>query len=669
VRSTPSLSVRATLVVAAILPVAVFTLGTTAVLYSVARAQLERGVREKLDSVAAMLAESTRPAIESGSATAMRDGVLAALADRDVVHISVYGRDGRLLADEGDAGIPALAPDERSAEAEPLFRALSSRLKELRVAIRAPSPSSGVRMAAHGEVPGGASVGLLRVVVSADRSLAEYRQLLFSSSAVLACALGVGIALAALLWRNLLSVIALLGETVRRVGAGDLGAQVPELGPGELGALGRAFNDMTRQLSRVHGELEAHRATLEQKVAERTIELEAARNEAQRANQSKSAFLANMSHEIRTPMTAILGYADLLLDEEMKLGDEARRLLEIVRRNGGHLLDVLNDILDLSKIEAGRIEIERIPTSLVHIVSELASLMRVRADEKGIALEVAFETPIPSEVLSDPTRIRQAVMNLLGNAIKFTERGSVRIALRWEPEHESASVVVRDTGIGIAPEKRATLFRAFEQADSSITRRFGGTGLGLAITKRIAHLLGGECSVDSEPGRGSTFTLTLRAPPTRDSRMLTTFGEAELRRDVGRPSATAEKIRARILLAEDGPDNQRLISMMLRKAGAEVSLVENGEMAIDRAASGHFDLVLMDMAMPVMDGYTAARELRRRGVDVPIVALTAHALAGEREKCLEAGCNAYLTKPIDRAALLASIRVLLDARAKPAAEA
>jgi signal transduction histidine kinase len=439
VRSTPSLSVRATLVVAAILPVALFTLGTAAVLYSVARTQLERGMQERLDTIAALLVESTRSGVADGSRAEVREGVLSALADRDVVHISVYDRTGELLVSEGDPAIAPLERAERRIDRPEEFRALGTRLDELRVSI----PPLG---------SGSEPVGLLRIVLSTERSLAQYRQLLLSSSAVLAGALVVGIGLAALLWRSLLRAIALLGDTVRRVGAGDLGAQVPDLGPGELRALGTAFNDMTRQLSRVHGELETHRATLEQKVAERTIELEAARNEAQRANQSKSAFLANMSHEIRTPMTAILGYADLLLDEEMQLGDEPRRLLEIVRRNGGHLLDVLNDILDLSKIESGRIEVERIPTALVHIVSEIASLMRVRADEKGIALEVAFDGPIPSEVLSDPTRIRQAVVNLVGNAIKFTERGSVRVSLRYEPEHQRASLEVRDTGIGIAAE-------------------------------------------------------------------------------------------------------------------------------------------------------------------------------------------------------------------------
>jgi len=255
-------------------------------------------------------------------------------------------------------------------------------------------------------------------------------------------------------------------------------------------------------------------------------------------------------------------------------------------------------------------------------------------------------------------------VNLLGNAIKFTERGFVRLRAFYDAPSETARISVQDTGIGIPPDKRESLFRAFEQADSSITRRFGGTGLGLAITKRIAVLLGGDCTVESEAGAGSVFTLTLRAKPAPGSRTLQVIGEAELHGDTRRPSGASEPIQARILLAEDGPDNQRLISMMLRKAGAEVCVVENGQMAIERTEIETFDLVLMDMAMPVMDGYTAARTLRARGNRVPIVALTAHALAGEREKCLAAGCNAYLTKPIDRYDLLASIRALLDARAK-----
>ena len=654
-RSTPRLSVRATLVVAAILPVALFMLGTAAVLYKVARTQLERGVHAKLDTIAAFLTQSARAGLQSESPAAVRESVLSALADRDVVHVSVYDRKGDLLASEGDPSIAPLFPEERlNFPDDRRQRSLAKGLQELLVPVHYPGPQTATVR----------PDGLIRIVISTSRSMAEYRELLASSSVVLAAALVVGIGLAVALWQKLLRGIHLLGATVKRVGAGDLGAQVPELGVGELGELGRSFNEMTRQLSRVHGELETHRATLEQKVAERTIELEAARNEAQRANQSKSAFLANMSHEIRTPMTAILGYADLLLDEEMQLGEEARRLLEIVRRNGGHLLDVLNDILDLSKIEANRVEVELIPMSLVHIVSEIASLMRVRADEKGIALEVSFDSPMPSQVLSDPTRVRQAVVNLLGNAIKFTERGFVRLRASWDPATELARIAVQDTGIGIPPDKRESLFRAFEQADSSITRRFGGTGLGLAITKRIAVLLGGDCTVESEAGAGSVFTLTVRAKPAPGSRTLQVIGEAELHGESRRPAGASEPIHARILLAEDGPDNQRLISMMLRKAGAEVCVVENGQMAIERTEIETFDLVLMDMAMPVMDGYTAARTLRARGNRVPIVALTAHALAGEREKCLAAGCNAYLTKPIDRYDLLASIRALLDARAK-----
>jgi signal transduction histidine kinase/ActR/RegA family two-component response regulator len=658
------------LVTAAVVPLVLFTLGAAAVVYSVARTQLQRSEHAKLDTVAAFLTQSVTSGLLTDTSLSLRDAAIAALADPDVVHISVYDRNGRVLVSEGDPSLEPLYPEERRPENfERFYRPLSLRRHELRLAVRSPTPQRRDTLPRTGRAAPdpallGPAEGMIRVVISTDRITAEYRQLLVSSTLVLAFALALGIGLAAALSRNLIHAIESLGVTMRRVGSGDLGAQVPPLGLGEIGELGRAFNDMTRQLGRVHGELEAHRATLEQKVAERTLELEAARNDSERANRAKSEFLANMSHEIRTPMTAILGYADLLLDEEMQLGEEARRLLEIVRRNGGHLLDVLNDVLDLSKIEAGRLEVERIRTSLVHIVSEIISLMRVRADEKGIALEVAFETPIPSEVLCDPTRIRQALVNLVGNAIKFTERGWVRVRVTYEPEHQRASIEVRDSGIGISRDKLANLFRPFEQADSSITRRFGGSGLGLAITKRIANLLGGDCTVSSEAGQGSAFRVTMHATPAPDARMLQVADDDELFQETRHPNRVEPPLAARILLAEDGPDNQRLISMMLRKAGAEVVVVENGQMAVERAQSEPFDLILMDMAMPHMDGYTAARTLREQGNELPIVALTAHALAGEREKCIEAGCNAYLTKPIDRANLLASIRSLLDESAK-----
>ena len=419
---------------------------------------------------------------------------------------------------------------------------------------------------------------------------------------------------------------------------------------------------MERNLWNAQEKIRGYQKDLEHKVELRTAELNAARLEAEGASRAKSHFLANMSHEIRTPMTAVLGYTDLLLDREHSLPPEAKERLQVVRRNGTHLLEILNDILDISKIEAGRFELERLSLDPVELVSEVASLLYVRAEEKGLELIIRYRTPIPTRVVSDPTRIRQALVNLVGNAIKFTPEGRVEIAVAYDPDPERLTFEISDTGIGIPAEKLRMLFLAFEQADSSTSRRFGGTGLGLAITKRLALMLGGDCEVTSEPERGSCFRFTCHAPmaegatPTRPPERSQAGRRLEDRAPTGAP------LGVRILLAEDGIDNQRLISILLRRAGAEVEVVENGELALERVQSEEFDLVLMDMAMPTMDGYEATRRIRALGLEVPVVALTAHAMRGERERCLAIGCTEYLTKPVNRDELIATIRSVLGKR-------
>ncbi len=377
---------------------------------------------------------------------------------------------------------------------------------------------------------------------------------------------------------------------------------------------------------------------------------------AEAASRAKSEFLANMSHEIRTPLTAILGFSDVLLGNVKDA--ENLSSANTIKRNGKHLLGLINDILDLSKIEAGKLRIEHITCSPGKVVADVASLMRVPARAKGLPLEVEYVGKIPETILCDPIRLRQILINMLGNAIKFTETGNVRLVVRLvqdtgKPPYLRFDVI--DTGIGMTQEQASKLFQPFTQADSSTARKFGGTGLGLTISKRLAEMLGGNITVSRQPGKGSTFSVTVETGPLDDVPMLNDVAQAvaQNRRKAKTTVATAVKLDCRILLAEDGPDNQRLISFILEKAGAEVTLAENGLIAHDkalaaRAAGEPFDIILMDMQMPDMDGYEATRRLRHEGYTGPIIALTANAMAGDDHKCREAGCDDYLSKPIDR---------------------
>ncbi len=379
---------------------------------------------------------------------------------------------------------------------------------------------------------------------------------------------------------------------------------------------------------------------------------------AKEAARAKTEFLANASHELRTPLTAILGFTDLLNNN---VSDEQREEhLQTIRRNGRLLLETVNDILDLSKLEAGKMTLELLTCSPFEIVQELVSLMEIRAEQSDLRLVVDYRFPIPETIQADPVRLRQILLNLIGNAIKFTEEGEVRITLAFSRPSDSAPRMlfeVSDTGVGIDPETVERLFDPFSQADTSTTRRFGGTGLGLAISERLATMLGGRIDVTSTPGEGSTFTLSLDPGPLEDVPMLTQPPASACREDETEPESNAprEPLHGRVLLAEDGRDNQRLISFILKKAGLQVDLAENGKIAVEYAersiAEGEpYDLILMDMQMPEMDGYEATGYLRQSGWEGPIIALTAHAMAGDREKCLQAGCDDYLTKPIDHKA-------------------
>ena len=402
-------------------------------------------------------------------------------------------------------------------------------------------------------------------------------------------------------------------------------------------------------------------------------ELREVARQAEAASRAKSDFLANMSHEIRTPMSAILGYTELLAeqlpaDDSPEL-DNPAQLLRAIRGNADHLLSVINDVLDVSKIEAGQMQVERLRFRPLEVVSQVLEMMRPRAQARGLSLSMALTGPIPATLHSDPTRLRQILVNLVGNALKFTDTGGVVVRVGCESDACTLLIEVQDTGIGmsVAHRERVARFEAFAQADSSMSRRYGGTGLGLRISSALAGLLGGGIEIESTPGQGSTFTLTLATGSLDGVEWVTSLDgqETTVPTETPPPTGTSPDTSGRsdqpiegavILLAEDGLDNQRLITHHLRRAGARVLLVDTGARAVAWVARGEppVDLVVMDMQMPEMDGYAATRALRKAGHAVPVIALTAHALAGDREKCLAAGCDDYLSKPVSRRNLVAA---------------
>ncbi len=397
---------------------------------------------------------------------------------------------------------------------------------------------------------------------------------------------------------------------------------------------------------------------------------------AAQANQAKTQFLSCMSHEIRTPMTAILGYAHLLQEQCDSLpispaNRQSCEFISIIERNGQHLLAVIDDILNLAKIEAGKLTVERIPIVLTELLRDVVTLLKVQADHKQLGFVLEFESAIPQRINSDPVRLRQILLNLLGNAFKFTERGQVTLRVGYEPTKQQLSFSVIDTGIGMTEAQVNRLFNAFAQADSSTTRRFGGSGLGLKISQKLAQLLGGDINVRSELGVGSSFTAWIHTPCDGEVAMVRELSVLESRVEPVPESVVPVKpptqgllANLKILLLEDGVDNQRLLKHFLTKAGAEVTVCANGKIGIEAVTTDGqldsplltpfpFDIVLTDMQMPELDGYSTARMLRQKGCTQPIIALTAFAMQGNDTECLAAGCNDYISKPIHRDTLFA----------------
>ncbi|MBG6494779.1 response regulator [Pseudomonas aeruginosa] len=475
-----------------------------------------------------------------------------------------------------------------------------------------------------------------RVVVGMSNDAFSQRQqeILLKAALLAAFALILTFLVARRLAQRLSAPISTMGQAVEAIQSGDYKTSLPILDDGEIGDLARHINNLASGLDR---------ASREQEQA--ISQLISAREEAEQANRAKSDFLAMMSHELRTPMNGVLGMLQLL--ETTEQTREQAEYTALATESTEHLLKVINDILDFSRIERGALELECIPFNLLELVQGSALVFQHSAQQRGLALELQIQAGLENiEVCGDPTRIRQILVNLLGNALKFTEEGAIHLSLEWQAlDHDVLwlTCAVHDSGIGISPERLEHMFDAFQQADSSISRRYGGTGLGLAIARTLAERMGGTLQAESKEGSGSTFTLEIPLP----------FQQSPAHRQQAAGDAAPVAAGQEILLVEDNPVNQTVIEAMLRSLGYRVTLVADGIQAVRSAERQRYDAILMDCRLPVLDGYSATREIRAQenGRQVPIIALTANALQGDRENCLQAGMNDYLAKPFKRAEL------------------
>ncbi len=490
------------------------------------------------------------------------------------------------------------------------------------------------RTGTNGRSGDGNYLGRVVVGMSNDAFSSRQQEILLKATVLALVALLLTFLLARRLATRLSQPISAMGEAVKAIQTGNYNASLPVVDDSELGDLGRHINNLAGGLEQASHE--------QQRAMDQLIK---AREEAEMANRAKSDFLAMMSHELRTPMNGVLGMLQLL--ETTEMNEEQTEYAALATESTEHLLKVINDILDFSRIERGALELERIPFNLLELIQGSVQVFQHSAQQRGLDLTLDTQGGLERvEVQGDPTRLRQILVNLVGNALKFTEEGGIRVKTRWQALDSEVlwfTCAVHDSGIGIPPDRLEHMFDAFQQADHSISRRYGGTGLGLPIARTLAERMGGTLQAESHEGSGSVFTLEIPLPfRTQDS-------------DVVRDQAQSPDTVGgqQVLLVEDNPVNQTVIEAMLRSLGYQVSLVGDGAQAVHQASRHRYAAILMDCRLPVLDGYEATRQIRQMNDDatLPIIALTANALQGDREACLAAGMNDYLAKPFKRADL------------------